>query len=76
MECVGGGGNCLGEIFQRYTSKAVTAVATATATWYSDILLQSSTTKACQATLLPLLRCLINSIRRLQENINLKPQTK
>jgi len=41
----------------------------------TDIPLQSSTTQACRATLLPSLRCLINSIGRLQEN-NLKTQTK
>jgi hypothetical protein len=41
------------------TSSAVTAVATATAKWHSDIPLYSSTTQTCLATLLPALRCLV-----------------
>jgi hypothetical protein len=44
---VGGGGTYWVKIFQSYTSNAVTAVATAKATWYSDIPLYSNTTQTC-----------------------------
>jgi len=44
----------MNKILQCYTtSNALAAVATATATWYSDTALQSSTTQTCWATLLP-----------------------
>ena len=72
----GGGRHSPSKILQCYTSNVLNAVVTASATWYSDTALLSSTTQTCWATLLPSLPCLINSIRRLQENINLKQKTK